>query len=75
VQSLDDSGCHHIILDLGDLEHLDSAGMGMLLIARDRMAAKGGSVALRNAAGRTGRVLQLARFHGLFANDERNAQV
>lgn len=75
VHDLEGSGCAQVVLDLEGVEYMDSAGMGMLLVARDRMAQRGAGVALRNGGGSVGRMLEIARFASLFAAEARNAQV
>lgn len=56
--------------DLKDLEFLDSAALGMLLLARDEAGKIDASVAIRGASGQVERVLDVARFKTLFAFEE-----
>jgi len=52
-------------MDLGSLEFVDSAGIGMLLIAREEMSAAGKHLSLRNAKGQVKRVLNVAQINKL----------
>ncbi|CAA7613913.1 STAS domain-containing protein [Magnetospirillum sp. UT-4] len=63
-----------IVVDLSRVEHVDSAGLGLLLVAREKVMKKGGRVVLRNPGGQVGRMLALARFRDFF-DIETDAQV
>lgn len=54
------------LLDLSKLEFIDSAGLGMLLIARDKMRMKNGEVTLKGAQGQVKKMLDLGHFDSLF---------
>lgn len=54
------------LLDLSNLEFIDSAGLGMLLIARDKMRMKNGDVTLKGAHGQVKKMLDLGHFDSLF---------
>lgn len=75
VEGLEKDGRDHVVLDLAGLEFIDSAGMGLLLVARDLMRARGGSVTLANAGGQVARMLTLAKFGDFFTLDFDSAQV
>lgn len=60
-------------LDLSELEFIDSAGLGMLLIARDKVQSQSGLLNLRCAEGQVKKMLELGRFDNLFTFDESNA--
>jgi len=49
------------VLDLSSLEFVDSAGIGMLLIAREEMINGGKELILRSATGQVKRVLTVAQ--------------
>jgi HptB-dependent secretion and biofilm anti anti-sigma factor len=53
-------------IDLSNLEFIDSAGLGMLLIARDKINLKQGEIALVGAQGQVKKMLDLGRFNSLF---------
>lgn len=75
VEDLEQSGRGEVVIDLGPLAFIDSAGMGMLLVARDLTAARGGRVVLSNAGGQVARMLRLAKFGDFFTLDFDCAQV
>lgn len=75
VEALEHSGRDQVVFDLSRLDHIDSAGMGMLLVARDLAAAQGGAVTLANAEGQVARMLRLAKFGDFFTLDAHCAQV
>ena len=54
------------VLDLSDIEFIDSAGLGMLLLARDEGEKSQRTVVLRGAKGQVKRMLEVARFDTLF---------
>jgi anti-anti-sigma factor len=56
-----------VVLDLAEVEFIDSAGLGMLLVARDTVLRGNGRLALRHAGGQVGRMLDLAKFGDFFA--------
>lgn len=55
-----------ITIDLSDVDYLDSAALGMLLVARNRAEACGKSLVLRGATGTVLQVLEIAKFTKLF---------
>lgn len=75
VERLDGTACGRVVIDLTRLDYIDSAGMGLLLVARDRSAARGAGMRLANAHGQVERVLRLARFQDFFTLDGCCAQV
>ncbi len=54
------------LFDLSELEFIDSAGLGMLLIARDKLKSVNGNVILKGAQGQVKKMLDLGRFDSLF---------
>jgi stage II sporulation protein AA (anti-sigma F factor antagonist) len=54
------------LFNLDQLEFIDSAGLGMLLIIRDKLNAKNGSVLLRGSQGQVQKMLKLGNFETLF---------
>ena len=53
------------VIDLGGLEFLDSAGLGMLLLARDTASEHKIRLSLRAPGEQVSRMLDIARFHEL----------
>ena len=58
------------VLDLGSLEFVDSAGIGMLLIAREEMANVDKQLVLRGATGQVRRVLTVAQLNKIVVIEE-----
>lgn len=58
------------VIDLSGVEFIDSAAMGMLLMARDTANAEAVPLALLNAQGQVLRILQVAKFETLFQMTE-----
>ena len=58
------------VLDLSGLESVDSAGIGMLLIAREEMANVDKQLVLRAATGQVKRVLTVAQLNKIVAIEE-----
>jgi len=58
------------VLDLGALEFVDSAGIGMLLIAREEMANVDKQLVLRSATGQVKRVLTVAQLNKIVTIEE-----
>ena len=54
------------VIDLDECDFIDSAGLGMLVIANDEMIAKNIKPVIRNARGRLKDVFYAARFDTLY---------
>lgn len=63
---LDDSRAETVTLDMGGLQFIDSAALGMLLLLHDEARKKGFHVVLRNAGGQIKKMLQLSNFDEIF---------
>lgn len=61
------SNDQEIVVDLGGALYIDSSGMGMLLVLRDRARAKGKTVVLKGIGGTVKDVLGIANFQKIFA--------
>ena len=55
-----------VVIDLTNLEFVDSAGLGMLLIAREEAAKASRTLILRGAKGQVKRMFGLTKFDTLF---------
>lgn len=64
---LGDAASHQAVVDLGDVDYLDSSALGMLLMLRDKAKGAGKAVSLANAKGAVKQVLDIANFGKLFA--------
>ncbi len=49
LDELAQSGARHFVLDVCNVQHMDSSCLGCLVVALNRMAANGGRIALVNA--------------------------
>lgn len=58
---------NQITIDFGGGEYIDSAALGMLLLARERAGEQGNTVVLANCRGPVKAVLDIANFQRLFA--------
>lgn len=54
------------VFDLKGVEFIDSAGLGMLLLGRDRAEKNAAAVVLRNPPAAIKRMLDVAQFYTLF---------
>jgi len=54
------------IVDLADVEFIDSAGLGMLLLARDEISKTAANLTLRSPQGQVQRMFSVARFDQMF---------
>ena len=55
-----------LVVDMGDVQYMDSAALGILLYVRDRAKASGREVELANCRGAALEVLQIANFQRIF---------
>lgn len=62
-----DPAVRNIVIDLGQVDYLDSSALGMLLLVRERcQQAKGSPPSIANAKGVVKKVLEVANFQKLF---------
>ncbi|PWC52339.1 STAS domain-containing protein [Azospirillum sp. TSO22-1] len=64
---------HHAprhVLDVSALQHIDSAGLGMLLIAHEEMRRANRTLVLRAASGQVRRVLEVTRMKRIMTIEE-----
>ncbi|PHZ84070.1 STAS domain-containing protein [Paremcibacter congregatus] len=57
------------IVDLSAVEFIDSAGLGMLLLARDEISKTSANLTLRSPQGQVKRMFSVARFDQMFEID------
>jgi len=55
------------VIDLSGLEFIDSAGLGMLLVARDEAKRGNRKLVLRRPTGQVKRMLDISKFETLFS--------
>ncbi len=61
------AGTESCVLDLSELESIDSAGLGMFMIARDTASKGGWALSLRSPKGQVKSLLALGKFDQLLA--------
>ncbi|MCX9155484.1 STAS domain-containing protein [Niveibacterium sp. 24ML] len=61
------SNASEIVLNLRDVEYIDSAALGMLLVARGKAKDAGKVISIEGTRGMVKQVLQIANFQNLFA--------
>lgn len=65
VDDLKDYSGSKCVFDLGGLEFIDSAGLGMLMLLRDATTGRPFSISIRAADGQVRRMLEIAKFDAL----------
>lgn len=70
VEIFNTSPVKRCVLDLSELEFIDSAGLGMLLIVRDKVHGRNGHLVISGAAGQVKKMLDLGRFDTLFTLED-----
>jgi len=66
IEEIRTHGSSTYVLDVAAVEFIDSAGLGMLLLARDEGEKTNTTVVIRGAQGQVKRMLEVARFDTLF---------
>jgi anti-anti-sigma factor len=64
------AGATHFVLDVQDLEYLDSSGLGALVALHRQVAARAGTVRLRQPQAAIRGILELTRLDRVFALEE-----
>lgn len=59
----------HVVLDLGGVPYIDSAGLGMLMYLRGRTEEQGGNLRLARVSDRVVSMLRMTQVEGLFQVD------
>ncbi|MGC9199724.1 MAG: STAS domain-containing protein [Acidobacteriaceae bacterium] len=70
IQAAIEDGASRVVLDLTDVEYMDSAGLGMLMVAFGLVNEKKGSLRLCGVAPRVMSLLQMTRTDGLLPIDQ-----
>lgn len=66
ISQVRDSAARHLVFDVSDVEFIDSAGLGMLLMVRDTASERRADVVLRGAKGQVERIFNSSQFDSLF---------
>ncbi len=69
VRTLINSGVHKIVLDLTHVDHIDSAGLGMLVYVYGSLCSRGGALRLCGVAPRVKSVLAYTKTDSILAVD------
>ena len=69
VTTIVDSPAPTAVLDLAGLTMIDSAGIGMLLLANDRASKQGKQLRLQGVTGHVAKVVELSRLEQLIPID------
>lgn len=63
---LAETGVSSIIVEMGQVDYLDSSALGMLLVLRDKVGENKSAVRIRNAKPDVKKILEIANFNMLF---------
>lgn len=66
LQELSTEGRTHILLDLAAVSHLDSSGLGSLLVGYNSLRTQGGSIGLLRVPRHIQELLELSRLTSVF---------
>lgn len=64
-----DPGQTQVVIDMGQVEYMDSAALGMLLLLRERHGGDGARIRIVNCNEATKKILTISNFHRLFHID------
>ena len=70
INNLQDSGATSCVFDLSGLEFMDSAGLGMLLLAHETAGQKNIDLRLRGPQGEVRRILEVSKFSEIIPIDD-----
>ncbi|MEQ6884225.1 STAS domain-containing protein [Salicola sp. Rm-C-2C1-2] len=66
TQALETPGTQYIVLDLSNLDYLDSAALGTLLLLREKAQNRNIEIVLSNVSGVVQEILEIAHFQRMF---------
>ena len=67
LEIIDQEGLHSLDLDFSEVSFIDSAGLGMLLLLRDRCQNKHITISINSAHGQVEKVFLISKFDQLFS--------
>lgn len=70
VSSVEEHNGDACVFDLVELEYIDSAGLGMLILARDAAANNSQDLRLRGAQGQVQQMLRISKFETFMTIEE-----
>ncbi|MBT7485655.1 MAG: STAS domain-containing protein [Rhodospirillales bacterium] len=62
IEEFKSSGCSHCAVQLGGLEEIDSAGLGMLILISDAVKEDGKSIEFCSPNGQPQKMLEISKF-------------
>ena len=65
-ECIDDASVQHIVFDFGNVEYLDSAALGMMMMWQRRAAAANKKMYIKGAKGATEQILAMANMQRIF---------
>jgi len=60
------SGVNTVVVNMGNVDYLDSSALGMLLVLRDKVGESKSAVQIKNAKPEVKKILEIANFDKLF---------
>lgn len=60
------NGIKTVIMDMGNVDYLDSSALGMLLVLRDKVGENKSAVRIKNPKPEVKKILEIANFDKLF---------
>ena len=66
LNTLNEGECDQFFMDMRNVEFIDSAGLGMLLLLHETANEKKVDVTINTSAGQVSRMLELAKFNSMF---------
>ena len=60
------SGVNTVVMDMGNVDYLDSSALGMLLVLRDKVGENKSAVRIKNPKPEVKKILEIANFDKLF---------
>ena len=66
IGKLIDQGCTHYVIDLADVDYMDSGGLGSLVASLRRVREQEGEIKLVSPCAKVRKVFELTRTHRIF---------
>ena len=66
IGELSAGGINHVVVDMNQLEFIDSVGLGLLLIMRDDLVNRQGRFSLKNPTGEVKRIFSISHASSIF---------
>ncbi len=70
IHAVNDNSCQKVTLNLENVEFIDSAALGMMLLLRDETEKNGKGLLLKTPKGQVKKMFQVSRFYDLFDIEE-----